>query len=338
MSSIPIGVIGADRHADELVQHQAPVPGIILTEWAPMPDSSDHARVAALAQAAGASCASSWQDLIGDSRLGAILVLGEMVSRAGPIAAALRAGKVVLSSFPATTTVEALADLTDAQNDGTGVLTSFGEISDSAAGSHMLRSLRENRLGKVLSIYLAARMARGDGNGQSVLDEIGWPMLDFLLSCATSPVVRMHTAGGRVMADGEHHDTAVVLIRFADDLVATLELSRCLPPSIAVAQAGEIEIEAIGAREVIRLLPQNAAVRVFADTGPSLRPWTEAPLLASLARLVGTVRDRIRDDALFKRTRSAIALMDEIRSRLVDSKAQHGPAAGIRAQSDATSE
>jgi hypothetical protein len=61
-------------------------------------------------------------------------------------------------------------------------------------------------------------------------------------------------------------------------------------------------------------------------------------LLASLARLVGTVRDRIRDDALFKRTRSAIALMDEIRSRLVDSKAQHGPAAGIRAQSDATSE
>jgi hypothetical protein len=163
-------------------------------------------------------------------------------------------------------------------------------------------------------------------------------MLDFLLSCTTSPVVRMHTAGGHVMADGEHHDTAVVLIRFADDLVATLELSRCLPPSIAVARGGEIEIEAVGAREVIRLLPQNTAVRIFTDTGPSLRPWTEAPLLASLARLVGPVRDRTRDDALFERTRSAIALMDEIRPRLVDSKAQRGPAAGILAQSDALSE
>jgi predicted dehydrogenase len=338
MSSIPIGVIGADRYADELLQHQAPLPGIRLADWAPMPDDCDHTRVAELAQAAGARCADSWQGLIEDSRLDAILVLGEISSRAVPIAAALRAGKVVLCPFPAATTLETLADLADAQNASTGVLTAFGEISDSGAGSHMLRSLRENRLGKVHSIYLAARTARGDGNGQSVLDEIGWPMLDFLLSCAASPVVRLHAAGGPVMLEGQHDDTAVVLIRFASDLVATLELSRCLPPSIAVARAGEIEIEAIGASEVIRLQPQNAAVRVFADTGPSLRPWTETPLLASLAGLVGAVRDRSHDDALFARMRSAIALMDEIRSQLADREVQRGRATRTPAQSDAPSE
>ena len=151
-------------------------------------------------------------------------------------------------------------------------------------------------------------------------------MLDFLLSCAASPVVRLHAAGGPVMLEGQQDDTAVVLIRFASDLVATLELSRCLPPSIAVARAGEIEIEAIGASEVIRLQPQNAAVRVFADTGPSLRPWTETPLLASLAGLVGAVRDRSHDDALFARMRSAIAHMDEIRSQLADREVQRGRA------------
>ena len=100
MSSIPIGVIGADRYADELLQHQAPLPGIRLADWAPMPDDCDHTRVAELAQAAGARCADSWQGLIEDSRLDAILVLGEISSRIVPIAAALPGGQGRASAVP----------------------------------------------------------------------------------------------------------------------------------------------------------------------------------------------------------------------------------------------
>ena len=37
-----------------------------------------------------------------------------------------------------------------------------------------------------------------------------------------------------------HADTAVILLRFEHQLVATIELSRCLPPSMQVPPTGEV--------------------------------------------------------------------------------------------------
>jgi predicted dehydrogenase len=317
MAAIPIGVIGAGGHAQELLRHAAPLAELRVAHCAPAPDDVDSNPAIEFARRFGAAFSPEWRVVAEDRQVPAVLVLGEMAGRTEIIVAALNAGKVVLCPFPAARDAAALAEVANARTKGHGILLTLGEIAGTAAGADALGSLREGRLGTLHSIWAAVRSRRTDAAGQGVVEQHGWPVLDFLLAAVHEPVARVHATLATLFEPGPHEDTAVILLRFEQGPVATVELARCLPPSMAVPTMGEVEIEAIGAREVVRIEPYNSAVRVYADTGVSTRPWVDGALVRSLPQVVAAVRTGAADESCLERNGRAIAVMDMIGSTRV---------------------
>lgn len=313
-AAIPIGVIGAGGHAQELLRHAAPLADLQVTHCAPAPGDADSDRSLEFARRFGAAFAPEWRVVVEDRRVPAVLVLGEMAGRAEIVIAALNAGKVVLCPFPAARDAAALAEVAQARIKGHGMLLTLGEIAGTAAGAGALASLQQGRLGTVHSIWAGVRGRRTDAAGQGVVEQHGWPVLDFLLAAVREPVARVHATLATLFGPGPQEDTALILLRFEGGPVATVELSRCLPPSMPVPTMGEVEIEAIGAREVVRIEPYNSAVRVFADTGVSTRPWVDGALVRTLPRVVAAVRTGVADEFGLERNGKAIAVMGAIGS------------------------
>jgi predicted dehydrogenase len=204
-----------------------------------------------------------------DPALPCVLVLSGAPDRAQVVAAAVNAGKVAMCPFPPATDANSLAALADAQASGGGIPLSVGEIAGTAPGATALEAVREGQLGTLHSIWAAARFARHNGAPQSVLDQYGWQVLDFVLSAVPGGAERVHASLACLFEEGNQPDTAVVLLRFAHDVVVTIELSRCLPFSVL---APEVEIEVIGAKEVVRIEP-HASERGWASRNRSAS-WT----------------------------------------------------------------
>jgi hypothetical protein len=86
-------------------------------------------------------------------------------------------------------------------------------------------------------------------------------------------------------------------------VIATVELSHCLPPTIPVTGLGEMEAEIIGADQVVRINPGMANLSVYRNTKVEVRPWVDDPIVAMLDHLVavcgkpsdGVAPDRLRD-------------------------------------------
>ena len=87
---------------------------------------------------------------------------------------------------------------------------------------------------------------------------------------------------------GPQRDTVVLLLRGADDAVVTVELSRCLPPTLP---APEVEIDAIGAHQAVRIEPHASAVRTYTDSRITAAPWLDAPVLAMLRAIEHAVEN-----------------------------------------------
>ena len=110
----------------------------------------------------------------------------------------------------------------------------------------------------------------------------------------------------------------MILLRTTDDVVITIELSRCLPPTIAAPGLGEIEIEATGSAESVRITPHAGNIRVHRDDGPAAIPWLDAPVLGMLGALSAAVDDPASaPDGLLRATRM-LALIDGIMALAAD--------------------
>ena len=81
----------------------------------------------------------------------------------------------------------------------------------------------------------------------------------------------------------------LILLRSAGDVVVTLELSRCLPPTLPAPGLGDVEIDAMGAAQAVRIVPNASALRIYRDDGLSAAPWLDAPVLAMLRALEAAV-------------------------------------------------
>ena len=157
-----------------------------------------------------------------------------------------------------------------------------------------------------------------------VAEQHGWPLLDFILTAVPAPPVRVYPTLAHLFEPGPHADTAVILLRFEDQLVATIELSRCLPPSMPVPLAGEVEIEAIGACEVMRIEPYNTSVRVYGDSEVTMRPWVDGAVLRILPQLVAAAHGGATDMSSLQRNALAVSIMHQIRSAGPFSAAKSG--------------
>jgi len=270
---IPIAVIGDGPHARALKDHAAP-----LGRFSIRPD---------------------WRDP--DVR--AVLALGAPTD---DIAAALRAGRVVLCPPP----------VTDLLRIANGKLIVAGEIAYSEAGARAIEMIRSSEFGPLRSLYVAIRQPRA--NGGDVLDELGWEALDFVLSVAKPQRVHATTA---TLFGGAAPDTVVILMRTQDDAVITIELSRCLPPTLPAPGLGEVEIEAMGARQSIHLQPHATSVSVYRDSGIGTAPWLDAPIIRMLRTIAAVVDGGATPDDPFPRQQAALATMTALRASLNASEA-----------------
>jgi len=274
---IEVGIIGSGPHARALFEHGAPFGRIRLVEG-----SASHA----------------------------VLVFAPAGERLAPVLAALRAGKIVLCPPPIALTTAELSEIAAAAKSGRGRLLSGGEIVHSEAGRRGLAAMRAPDFGSLRSLYLAIRQPRGGTD--DVLDALGWEALDFILDALPAGVSQVRINGGALF--GSVRDTVVLLLRGDDDAVVTAELSRCLPPTLPAPGLGEVEIEAIGAHQAVRIEPQASAVRIYGDTTVAAVPWLDAPVLAML-RAVEHAADHPewQSDAM-ERAARAIAVMTAIRA------------------------
>jgi predicted dehydrogenase len=222
-----------------------------------------------------------WQAVAEEASLKAVLVLSDAPERSLAVEAALGAGKAVLCPAPAARTAPELDRLAEAIRRGQGLLLSPGAIRHTPAGKYALAAAAGGSLGRLHSVYAAARSAARDGaDGRGVVDEIGWDIFDFVLGLTNAPVRRLHAAGAAWCEGAGRRDISALIVRFDDELIATVELARCLPPGIAAEGEPEVEIEVIAARQALRIEPYGSAVRVHGPGGTSLRPWLDAPLVS----------------------------------------------------------
>jgi predicted dehydrogenase len=290
---VAIGVIGAGRHGAALVDHQAPLADVRVARWAASPGGADLSAIRELATRLGAPFDRDWDAVARDPALSAILVLSEASGASLAAEAALGAGKVVFCAAPAATRTEEVNRLAGAAGSGRGVLLAGGTIRHSPAGREALRLIGAGELGPLHSVFASVKLPIA-GNGdrpvsapRPVLEEAGWDLLDFIAAAASAQPSRVHAHVDALFGSGVP-DTVVCVIRFANDLIATVEVARCLPPSIPAASDGDIEIEVIGARDAVRLEPGATAVRVH-RTGTALRPWLDAPVISMLDELAAAV-------------------------------------------------
>ncbi|HEY7035829.1 MAG TPA: Gfo/Idh/MocA family oxidoreductase [Thermomicrobiales bacterium] len=116
-------------------------------------------------------------------------------------------------------------------------------------------------LGQRLAVYASARSKRRD---RDPLVDLGVPILDFLLTILGDPVESVMATNQRIL--GPSPDAWFLTIRFADGLVATLDLGTFLPDSYP--HDLELRLELCGTDRAILVEPANVAVTVIGPSGP----------------------------------------------------------------------
>ena len=285
---IALGVIGHGRYAQALRDHEAPLGRVHVSACAAAVDGSDSDQVSAFAEWAGVAMR-SWQSVASDPDLPALLVLGPAATRAEVVAMGLARGKIVLC--PGASGI--------ASPQGTGVLLGGGEITHSTAGRHGLQAMQAPGFGAMRSLYLSIHQPRG-GQG-CVIEALGAEALDFVLRAVPGPFSRVRVTRGHLF--GTDCDTAVLLLRSESDVVVTIELARCLPASLPAPGLGEVEIDAMGAAQSVRITPAASAVQVHTDTGRQALPWQDAPILAMLHDIERAVDSPVANNGFAHATR-----------------------------------
>ncbi len=259
---IPVALVGDGPHAQALRGHQGPLGRVSLV--ADLPDGAD------------------WQAAVADPSVRAVLAFG--VEAAQVASAALSAGKIAVCGPDLARDAAAVAALPP------GILLCGGEIVHGEATRRALAAIADPAFGPLRSLYLAIRQPRGTPG--DVIEALGPEALEAVLAAIPDEIVQVRVNAGALF--GAERDSAVILLRSASDVVVTIELARCLPPSLPAPGLGEVEIEAMGARQAVRAVPHAGAVRIHRDTGSAAVPWLNAPVLDLLRGLDNPVDGRVR--------------------------------------------
>ncbi len=279
---ITLGIIGDGHHARALRDHGAPLGRIRLVD----------------------TPRRAWRDIATDRALAAVLVDLPGAAGLAAITAALAAGKIVLSTPSPAHSADEVASLRAAAIAGGGTLLPGGELVYGEAARRGLAAIADPAFGRLTSLYIAIRQPRGPGD---VLDDLAPEAVAFIAAAIPDafPSVRVN-AGALFSGD---RDSAVILLRSANDVVVTIELARCLPASLSAPGLGEIEIDAIGTAQAVRITPLDSAVRIHRDAGNDARPWLDAAVLAMLREVEAPPADGIdraaRHQALVAAIRAA---------------------------------
>lgn len=318
---VRLAVIGSGRHARDLAaQHPWGYPFVgrhaQITACAPLAGATG--ALDALAQRTGARLFATWREVLAASDIDAVLLLAPPAQRPELARAAIEAGRPVLCPAPLAPDAQQMHALTRAiaGRGSQAVLVAGGALAHTPAGRNALDVLASGTPGRIESVYAAVRWHACEAHvntGRLGLPDAAWDVLDFILEALDAPVSRVYAHAARLFDSGDAHDTVVSLMRFANDTVFSFEAAACLPSSIATPDAGEVELELIGAHEALRLEPYQTAVsvaRTGAQTRIDRRDWVEPPIAGMLGALLAAMREPARANDTLARQHRLAALAD----------------------------
>lgn len=156
-----------------------------------------------------------------------------------------------------------------------------------------LATLHERRkiVGAPISLFAAHRTTRA--RVDDLFTDLALPLIDLALWLVESEVERVQVMAGRLFTDGaadgpDRADTALIVMRFASGVVATLEVARSLPGDFP--QAEELSVEYLGRDAVLRANPTNQAVTVTGAAGATREDWLPSPAVSIVQTFIETVR------------------------------------------------
>lgn len=260
-----LGVAGNGALASGMASHDTPLRGCTVR----LPVATGHPEM---------------RDLASDPTVSAIVVDCDVAARANIVVESLAAGKTVVCSFPPSDTPEGLAGVERALASG-GTLSIWHELAALAVSRDALSALRAGSFGVPHSLYVSARLARCESL-RGILDDIGWQVLDLVLAIADDLPERVYATGGRLFADAGADDTLTVVMRFPRNLVVTVEMSRCLPATLARPSDAEMEVEIICSDGALRFEPNIASNRVYTSNSASIRPWPDERIQPLIGEII----------------------------------------------------
>jgi len=277
----------------------------------------------AQAHATGVTFLSDWRDVLQDSRVDAVFVGGPYAGRTEVVREALVAGKAVMCPLPMALSLpelESIAEVAQGQ-----VLITPTDLSYTIAGKKLLAEVTSGNLGRLHSIFCALRERAGAG--ARVFEDLGWEVVDFILQCARTPLVRAQAFGGGLFGPGagpaggdagcpagEGRDDAVVfMLRFEGDIVASGEVARSLTADSPSPR--EADIDVAGAVLAVRAEPYKYTTNVWSHDPHawSQHLWHTHPVTEMLEVLWSALASGCTEQGVVERSRQLIAVMDEVR-------------------------
>ena len=285
---LALSLVGDGALATSIREHDTPLRGFAVQRVADMTDE------------AGASV---------------VVVDGEPGRRHADIAAALRQGQLVVSAFPPATESDGLRQI-EALVAAGGRLVTTRDLTAYATCRDALAQIRDGLLGRLQSVYIAHRLPRSSKD-ISILAQAGWSVLDLLLELTDAMPLRLYATGGTLFgAPSTAMDTVTAILRFPNDVIATIELSRCLPAEVSGRSTSEIEVEIIGADGAIKVEPRGGRLDVVTATGRVEQPWRDERVIPMLAHVLSVAQGESVADARLQRVAEVIQVMQAIDTSL----------------------
>lgn len=219
----------------------------------------------------------------------AVCIVAPLAERAGHIVDALEAGLHVCCPAPVAGDLSTLDSLILRAADA-GVTVYAPSPLRHWLPLATLHAQRKG-VGAPISLFAAHRTTRARTG--DLFAELALPLIDLALWLVESEVERVQVMAERLFTgeptdDLDGADTALIIMRFANGVVATLEVARSLPDDYP--QAEEIAVELLGCDAVLRADPTNQVVTVTGGTGTTRIDWLPSPAVSMAQTFVETVR------------------------------------------------
>ncbi|GEM_PF-6425706 len=219
----------------------------------------------------------------------AVCIAAPVADRAGLIVTALEAGIPVCCPAPAAGDLSTLDSLILRAADA-GVMVYAPNPLRHWLPLATMHERRRN-IGTPLALFAAHRTTRaitGD-----LFTDLALPLIDVALWLVEAEVERVQVMAERLFSHGpgdgpDSADAALILLRFANGVVATLEVARSLPDNFP--QAEEVNVEFLGRDAVLRANPTNQAITVTSASGTMREDWLPHPAVSIIETFVETIR------------------------------------------------
>ncbi len=218
----------------------------------------------------------------------AVCIAGPSAARPALIAAALDAGLHVCCPLPVAGDLSTLDGLILRATDAGTVVYAPNSLRHRLPLHTMYE--RRKTIGAPISLFAAHRTKR-DAPGDLFAD-LALPLIDLALWLIEGEVERVQVMAERLFtgtnAGPEGADTALIMLRFANGVVATLEVARALPDTFP--QDEELTVELLGRDAVLRAAPTNQAITVTGAAGTAREEWLPSPAISIVQTFVETIR------------------------------------------------